>query len=230
MKKLSFLILLVAVLAASCERDVVPLPTSIEHFTVSSSKRVKFSKGNLLYNASTGQYSTAPSQLCYLHDPLVDPYPGWTDFFSWTPEGWNLDGWRCLTHDEWHYLLTFRTNAPKKRGLASVEGVNGLVILPDGWKRPSDIPFYPDAEGYNVNSYTFDQWEVMEKAGAIFLPAAGHNSGDAVSGAGTEGYYWSTTPYDDLGAWNVAFQPSGIGAVYGHNRTHGYTVRLVMED
>ena len=50
---------------------------------------------------------------------------------------------------------------------------------------------------------------------SIFLPAAGHNSGDAVFGAGTEGYYWSTTPYDDLGAWNVAFQPSGIGAVYG---------------
>lgn len=230
MKKLPFLILLVAVLAASCERDVVPMPTSKVHFTVSSSKRVKFSKGNLQHNATTGQWRMAATQTEYLANPQGATALGWDDLFDWDPEGWNLDGWRCLTHDEWHYLLTFRTNAPKKRGLASVEGVNGLVILPDGWQRPADIPFRWDAENYSTNAYTLDQWGEMEAGGAVFLPAAGNRREGVVSGEGREGYYWSTTPYDDLGAWNVAFQPSGIGAIYGHNRTHGYSVRLVLED
>ena len=230
MKKKSILLtLLAAIVFIACDRDVVPLPTSIEHFTVSSSKRVKFSKGNLQYHPASGQWRMAEAQHVYLGDPLYD-VDGWEDYFHWNPEGWSIGEWRTLSSEEWHYLLTFRTNAPKKRGLVSIEGINGLALLPDGWKRPSGILFYADAEDYSTNAYTFDEWAVMEKAGAIFLPAAGHDLGERIEGLGTEGYYWSTTSYDDLGAWNVAFHSAGIGAVYGHNKSHGYSVRLVRED
>lgn len=215
-----------ALATVACERDVVPLPTSIEHFTVSSSKRVKFSKGNLQLHPASGQWRMAETQQAYLGVDAGE----WVDLFVWNPEGWTYGEWRTLMADEWHYLLTFRTNAPKKRGLASVGGVNGLVILPDGWRRPSDIPFYADAENYTTNAFTLDQWAVMEEAGAIFLPAAGNARDGILSGQGTEGFYWSTSPYDDLGAWNVAFHSAGIGAVYGHNKSHGYSVRLVRED
>lgn len=230
MKKLSLLLLIAAVAFVSCERDVVPLPTSKEHFTVSSSKRVRFSKGNLQHHPATGQWRMAGAQYECLTAPHVEPEPGWEDLFMWQPEGWGYDGWRALTAEEWHYLLTFRTNAPKKRGLVTIEGVRGLVLLPDGWQRPSEVPFRSEAENYTTNSYTLDQWTLMEEAGAIFLPAAGNERDGQVDGQGFNGYYWSTTPYGGFGAWNVAFHEAGIGTVYGHNLQHGYSVRLVRED
>ena len=49
--------------------------------------------------------------------------------------------WRTLTYDEWKYLLNTRTNASSLKGVAQVNGVNGLIFLPDNWTCPAGVTF-----------------------------------------------------------------------------------------
>ena len=64
-----------------------------------------------------------------------------------------------------------------------VNGVYGMVLLPDLWLKPDGIVLNPDpdvfVEGVNYylnNVFTESQWAIMEEAGATFLPAAGYLS------------------------------------------------------
>ena len=95
--------------------------------------------------------------------------------------------WRTLTYKEWDYLLNKRggeTNAFAKRGVGIVNGVYGVILLPDFWTLPAGLTFTPLSEviavaethqsiDYNWNNYNTTQWALMEAAGAVFLPAAG---------------------------------------------------------
>lgn len=84
--------------------------------------------------------------------------------------------WRTLTNDEWEYVFN-RASGQLQSG-ARVEGIYGLVILPDDWVLPSGLTFtarksFQSVNGENVNVYSATQWSQMESAGAVFLPAAG---------------------------------------------------------
>ena len=66
---------------------------------------------------------------------------------------------------------------------------------------------------------------------SIFLPAAGYRGGSSLTYAGSYGYFWSSTPYDD-GYDNDAFYLDfGSGGQGMHNfyRSHGRSVRPVVE-
>ena len=88
--------------------------------------------------------------------------------------GGDLPGrWRTLTKDEWDYLLYRRTNATNKVGHATVNGMQGIVILPDDWRLPSSCTFTPDNYDYSyyygeyrgfyyTNTYSVTQWDDME--------------------------------------------------------------------
>ena len=70
---------------------------------------------------------------------------------------------------EWDYLLTKRPDAWLLRTMGQVNGVQGLVVLPDNWlKRGFDTLHFS-----TIYLFTPEQWQVMERAGAVFLPAAG---------------------------------------------------------
>ncbi|MBP5372144.1 MAG: hypothetical protein J6Y55_09520 [Bacteroidales bacterium] len=85
--------------------------------------------------------------------------------------------WRTLTKEEWNYLFKKRVNATEKYGLATVNNVVGLVLLPDDWIMPKDITFsYGISNGYKQNIYSANDWVKMEDNGAVFLPAAGWRS------------------------------------------------------
>ena len=84
------------------------------------------------------------------------------------------------------YILKERPNAEKLHFLASVEGINGLVILPDKWDItdihddediPDSLKITPTTGvmKYSANVFTDAQWGVMQYYGAIFLPAAGYS-------------------------------------------------------
>ena len=63
---------------------------------------------------------------------------------------------------------------------------------------------------------------------SIILPAAGYRDCDGdVDYVGTDGYYWSSTPYDSGNAWGLYFY-SGGGTMYDHDRCNGRSVRLVQ--
>jgi len=90
--------------------------------------------------------------------------------------------WRTLTFAEWNYLFTQRPNFANLRSAAKVNGVKGLLLLPDDWNTPEGCPtFYPlesfNSIGDSKNNYTTEQWTIFENAGAIFLPAVGSCDG-----------------------------------------------------
>ena len=143
-----------------------------------------------------------------------------------------VNQWRTLTQSEWYYLLNGRTNASSKRGTGNINGVGGLIILPDSWTQPSGCPqFNPGLassnDNWSHNSYTLAQWAQMEAAGAVFLPAAGNRDGTAVINVGDFGRYWSSTPNNEYVACSVHFSSYHLGATYYYPRSYGFSVRPV---
>ena len=190
---------------------------------------------------------------------ISSTYSGWIDLFGWgtgnnptlvstnnadysTFVDWGSNAiinggnaahqWRTLTSAEWDYLLNSRTNALSKQGTGNINGVGGLIILPDSWTLPSGCPqFNPGLEssGYwTRNSYTLAQWSQMEAAGAVFLPAAGLRNGTNVLNVGCyDCFYWSSTPYNEYYAYCMPVSSDHLIATYDLNRYYGFSVRPV---
>ena len=146
--------------------------------------------------------------------------------------------WRTLSYDEWKYLLKNRPNASSLKGVAQVNGVNGLILLPDSWTCPSGVTFksgFPNNYGVEYyaayQTFTADQWSTLESAGAVFLPAAGYRNGSSVTYVLYEGYYWSATEYNRGNAYGLRFNSNGADANYlsFYSRDYGRPVRLVKD-
>ncbi len=147
------------------------------------------------------------------------------------------NGYATLTAGEWEYLLNKRKNAKLLKGFATVNNVKGLILVPDNWQVPYDIPFTPEMwneDGYEGNIYTAEQWRWLEESGAIFLPAAGGRSYNASTGTVTYtgdymGCYWTSSASEtsDTQAQNVRFN-GNVGAAYVADapRSYGESVRL----
>jgi hypothetical protein len=143
--------------------------------------------------------------------------------------------WRTLTRDEWEYLLNNRPNASSLKGIAQVNGVSGLILLPDNWTCPAGVTFKLGFHSsYGVEYYaayqtfTADQWSKLEAAGAVFFPAAGFRNGSNVYYVQGGGYYWSATEYYGGSAYALVFTSGGAHMNY-NDRTFGRSVRLVKD-
>ena len=143
--------------------------------------------------------------------------------------------WRTLTYDEWNYLLNNRNNAFSLCGVAQVNGVNGLILLPDNWTCPAGVTFkscfhssYGDLYYAAYQTFTADQWSKLEKSGAIFLPAAGYRIGTSVYYVQDFGYYWSATEGSSCEADDLCFWSAGA-YMLSNDRSHGRSVRLVKD-
>ena len=66
---------------------------------------------------------------------------------------------------------------------------------------------------------------------SIFLPAAGYRDGTLLNVAGSDSYYWSSTPYSSrtYSAYYLGFLGSGRHFVSSYYRCNGHTVRPVLE-
>ena len=108
-------------------------------------------------------------------------------------------GWYTLSKAEWDYLLNTRTNAANLKAIATVHGVPGLLLLPDGWKqinsRISATLTMSTYGSYATNTISNSDWTILEYEGAVFLPAAGRRSDTSVESANVYGYYWTSTAY-----------------------------------
>ena len=136
--------------------------------------------------------------------------------------------WRTLTVSEWYYLFFYRADASSKYGAAVVDGVKGVVVLPDTWTLPDGLAFTAGMGAADANVYTEEQWQRMESAGAIYLPSAGGRRGSTLIGVGESGSYWSSSCVGDDGADYVGFL-GGLGADSLYSRYYGRSVRLVKE-
>lgn len=142
--------------------------------------------------------------------------------------------WRMLTSSEWYYLFNTRTNAQYLWSQATVNGVCGVIILPDNFSKPTSISWMPQANSWSTNTYTTDQWTTLQTIGAVFLPAAGTRDGLRVYDVGSWGNYWSSTAcgsnyansenYASFLEFNITHSGQR-----NNNRYLGYSVRLVQD-
>ena len=146
-----------------------------------------------------------------------------------------LNTWRTLTRNEWYYLRYNRPNADSLVSVAQVNGINGLIFLPDNWTCPSGVTFKSGFHSYYgvdyyaaYQSFTADQWSKLEATGAVFLPAAGYRRGSNVYLVQCDGDYWSATEYNSDHAYYLGFGSKGAGMV-DYNRYDGRSVRLVKD-
>ena len=148
-------------------------------------------------------------------------------------------GWRTLTKDEWLYLFGMTANNYDKEGharyrkyfRATVNGVIGIVVLPDDISGISDIPEVSSrgkTSTFDGKTYTTDAWATLEAAGCVFLPAAGSRAGTSVRGVNSYGYYWSSTAASDNSAYEVIIG-SEVRPLESTGRDVGCLVRLVRK-
>ena len=138
-------------------------------------------------------------------------------------------GWRTLTKDEWTYILTVR-NTPSgiRFAMGNVNGVDGLILLPDNW----DASTYTlnetndDYGGFYANTISATDWTtILEANGAVFLPKTVGREGTSIT---TDCNYWSSTHSDINNAYCVYFGNNYVG--FGNtvnDRSTGNVVRLV---
>lgn len=257
-------------------------------FSVSETKKVHFSQGNLQanYNDSSWTWTFANNQWDFIGDAVANnaingngtvSSNGTVDLFGWSTAStyygiynvtnnaaysgnfvdWGTNAitnggnqaklWRTLTKDEWVYLFHGRTNAATLFGLGKVNGINGMIILPDNWTLPTGASFtasttqgltfntswYRNDNGNNFshNTYTAEQWLTMESAGAVFLPGAGSRDNTTIYVTATLSgpicCYWSATR---SGQHNAFYFNFGLYYVYleqNTSRFYGHSVRLV---
>lgn len=252
-------------------------------FSVAEGHTVRFSRGTLQYQPSTGIWRFAENQydtigddnIAYLHGLVygvngVISYTGWIDIFTFYVDGSGLDistgaknsdlpddtpiidwawhnaiqnggnkayFWRTLSKDEWLYLLRGRPNAAQRCGDATVNGVHGMVILPDDWTPSQDVTYTPGFHNYgNVNVFSAEEWLTLQEAGAIFLPAEGVFNGEYLFGARELGYYWTSTAVyyaqeQDYYVNHMTFSGRGmIETDVVFCVLNGYAVRPVLEE
>ena len=266
---------------------------SIGAFSVSATKQVAFSRGNLQYTQSTNTWSFAENQWDYIGtenltggEVTFDPKTGYRkeegdaladkiDLFCWSTDATNFgmitspydndylgsfidwgtnqidndapNTWRTLTSEEWFHLIRYRTNADYLWGIAQVNGVNGVILLPDNWTCPDGVIF---KSGHHVShgvdyyadyqTFTAEQWSKMAKAGAIFLPAAGVHTVLQytvtayyiwLTSLQSFGHYWSASACSAIpaNADHFRFNSDASLSVYTGGRRDARSVRLVKD-
>ena len=233
-------------------------------FSVSETKTVTFSPSNLQYHAANNEWRFAPNQTDYIgaaNANISPSYNGWIDLFGWgtgnnptnkstdyndyqTFVDWGVNNigsyapntWRTLTLNEWEYIFKNRSNASHLKGVAQVNGVNGLILLPDAWVCPSGVTFkagfyisYGEEYYATYQSFSASEWSKLEASGAVFLPAAGVRYGSTVLGVQDRGHYWSATEGDSSYAYYLDFNSCGAYMGGGLYRNYGQSVRLVQD-
>lgn len=128
-------------------------------FSVSATQQVRFSQGNLQYQASTNTWCFGENQFDYIgydNENISATYSGWVDLFGWgtgnnptlhtdnpnnysTFVDWGVNAisnggnqsnlWRTLSSAEWDYLFNTRTNASTKYGVATIGDVVNNVFF-----------------------------------------------------------------------------------------------------
>ena len=235
----------------------------IGKFSVSATQQIAFSSGNLQYHPLNNQWRFAESQIDCVGEAnanISPTYDGWVDLFCWgtgdeptrivtnnnaylnfVDWGTNSIGtdtantWRTMSADELRYILFSRPNAAALNGIAHINGVNGLVLLPDDWIAIEGLTFNSGAYGhwsrdyYAVhNTFTLEQWQQMEEAGAIFLPAVGYRQGNSIYASGSKGYYWTTSPNGGCGPITLEFSAKEI-ITNSSYRYSGLSIRLIKD-
>ena len=152
-------------------------------------------------------------------------------------------GWRTLNGDEWYYLfLTRDTPSGKHYCKAKVNGVFGVILLPDDWNTSyytlnnCDVAKLSFSDGAITDQITLEDWNnSFVPHGAVFLPTTGHRYKDdntSVDAPNGRLYYWSSTKGgtesgSGANANQMYIGGDAVSPNTGAGRRFGSAVRLV---
>ena len=98
-------------------------------------------------------------------------------------------------------------------------------ICPDGWHLPSGGSTGEFQQLYTALCSTVAK--IYPGTGAFEGVLGGYGGGSSVSYAGSRGYYWSSTWYNNTSAYNMYFTSSGVRPQYNYSKYYGLAVRCV---
>ena len=172
-----------------------------------------------------------------------EDYTDYPTFVDWGTNAIGNDApntWRTLTMEEFAYIRYTRDNAAELIGIAQVNGVNGVILLPDNWSLPDGIVFKAgghtedSSEAYALyQAFDSEQWSKMEALGAVFIPASGWRKGKNVGGVESCGCWWhSTSVIGNQGVLctgGISIYSTGIVELCSTRAEAAYSVRLVKD-
>lgn len=223
MRKIFFFIAVIVCAASMNAQE--PLPSEVLQygkFSVSKSKQVLFSKGNLQYQADPGSWRFAENQYDVIgadNGNIASDYTGWIDLFGWGTSG----------YDSKVPYMTSTTNTAYGNGDADIAGTN----YDWGVYNKNDLSA-PEA---NWRTLTAAEWDtllfyragigdigsandlhglatVAGVKGMILLPDDWRTIYNPASGFDPEAANWSTNNYDadewyTMEAFGAVFLPVG---------------------
>ena len=178
------------------------------------------------------------------------------DFYDWgianIQNGGGRNKWRTPGYGELNYL-NFTRSASTVKGASNARFakvmiqnplVYGFILFPDNYIHPSLLSDPFTEEGINnchnnaVSLLAYD-WNKMEAAGAVFLPAGGYRDGTTVTlklYVTEYGDYWTSTKTTNQGSFNDSYaimlnfgrdSKSDFFDFYNFPRYNGCSVRLI---
>ena len=144
--------------------------------------------------------------------------------------GGNQEGlWRTPRKEEWMYLLFVRNTASGVRyAKAVVNGVRGVIMLPDQWQAATyQLNSVNMREiNFTCNIISLADWQqLLEPAGAVFLPLAGARTIEGVFDLGT----CQTSSVGCEDSFELMFGTDDISLRASGHRGDGLSVRLVRD-
>lgn len=181
----------------------------------------------------------------------------YTEYVEWGKHFEPVDGheWHAPKCVEWEYVM-FTRSASKLNDVYNArfaraqiikdngDKVNGIILFPDVYEHPDGVALPTKSSinytnnnhnaSYTDNSYTVAEWDLLEEAGCVFLPAGGQriNKSGAVGfyDVNIEGHYWSQCDLGDLEhACNIYFTDYRPYIYDKNDKYKGFSVRLVHE-
>ena len=168
-------------------------------------------------------------ETCNLHDKTGKADWGYNSISN----GGNQENlWRTLTYDEWCYILFDRETPSGVRFVkARVNDINGAILLPHYWNDSIYELNNPNEGGayYDDNIVSAEDWlNILQEAGAVFLPNGANRIGTAIMNAENGDYWSSTRKMDEDFAYDICIQSYSIGWSTGNGEI-AQSVRLVQD-
>lgn len=238
-------------LSAICSVTVVPDIALKGVFSVSATKKVRFSLGNLqaTYNGTDYTFGFAKNQYDYIGNAAGNTTinsqtsGAVVDLFGWSTDATNYGISTATSNSnysgdfvDWGKNIgdgsTWRTLSKDEWTYLLMTRTNASKLYKYGITvcgKTNCLIIAPDGyTGTIAASYDASTWPVAEAAGLVCLPAADYRDGSVVCTVGG-GYYWSSTDvYGDY-AYIVFCDRSEVSSSIAGIRYFGYSVRLITD-
>lgn len=222
------------------------------NFSVSNSKKVKFSSGNLqaLYNGSKYEWGFAKNQYDYVgHAPGNSTIDSQTvgsivDLFGWSTDATyygiststsvsdysgDFVDWGTAIDNKgtWHTLSKDEWEYLRSRR-TNAKNLYKCGVTVCG--KTNCLIIAPDGfTGTIADSYDATSWPAAETAGLVCLPPAGDRYSWGTQNDGIHGNYWTPDHASDSYSSFICVESDSFSTIFYEQRFYGLSVRLITD-